>query len=123
MIEISIIEDDKEIRESLAILIEGTEDFTCVSHFGSCEEALKSIELILASGPNVDLITRLRALEVKSDVLHNLGDYDACLSNDDTLLTLARQSQDENRLAEGFLPAVGLTGGDGLRYHRRSYLA
>jgi DNA-binding NarL/FixJ family response regulator len=44
MIEISIIEDDKEIRESLAILIEGTEDFTCISHFGSCEEALKSIK-------------------------------------------------------------------------------
>lgn len=44
MIEISIIEDDKEIRESLAILIEGTEGFTCISHFGSCEEALKSIE-------------------------------------------------------------------------------
>jgi len=44
MIEISIIEDDKEIRESLAILIEGTEGFTCVSHFGSCEEALESIE-------------------------------------------------------------------------------
>ena len=44
MIEISIIEDDKEIRESLAILIEGTEGFTCISHYGSCEDALESIE-------------------------------------------------------------------------------
>ena len=44
MIKISIVEDDKEIRESLAILIEGTEGFTCESHYGSCEDALESIE-------------------------------------------------------------------------------
>jgi DNA-binding NarL/FixJ family response regulator len=44
MIEIAIIEDDKEIRESLAILIRGTEGFNCISHYGSCEEALKCIE-------------------------------------------------------------------------------
>lgn len=44
MIEISIIEDDKEIRESLCILIGGTEGFDCVSHYGNCEEALESIE-------------------------------------------------------------------------------
>ena len=44
MIEISIIEDDKEIRESLAILIGGTEGFSCISHYGSCESALESIE-------------------------------------------------------------------------------
>ena len=44
MINISIIEDDKEIRESLAILIEGTEGYSCISHYGSCEKALESIE-------------------------------------------------------------------------------
>lgn len=44
MIKISIIEDDKEIRESLAILIEGTDGFSCVSHYGSVEQALKKIE-------------------------------------------------------------------------------
>ena len=44
MIKISIIEDDKEIRESLCILIGGTEGFSCVSHYGNCEEALESIE-------------------------------------------------------------------------------
>jgi len=43
VIKISIVEDDKEIRESLAILIEGTEGFSCVSHYGSVELALKKI--------------------------------------------------------------------------------
>jgi len=41
MIKISIIEDDKEIRESLAVLIEGTDGFSCVSHYRSVELALK----------------------------------------------------------------------------------
>ena len=44
MIKISIIEDDKEIRESLAILIGGTEGFNCISHYGNCESALDTIE-------------------------------------------------------------------------------
>lgn len=44
MIKISIVEDDKEIRESLAILIEGTDGLTCVSHYGSIELALSKIE-------------------------------------------------------------------------------
>ena len=44
MINISIIEDDKDIRESLAILINGTSDFKCVSSFHNCESALKQIE-------------------------------------------------------------------------------
>ena len=44
MIKISIIEDDTEIRESLAILIEGTDGFSCVSHYGSVELALEKLE-------------------------------------------------------------------------------
>ncbi len=43
MIKISIIEDDKDIRESLAILINGTPDFKCVSTYYNCESALKKI--------------------------------------------------------------------------------
>lgn len=44
MIKISIIEDDKDIRESLAILLNGTTDFECVSTFVNCEAALEKIE-------------------------------------------------------------------------------
>ncbi len=45
MIKISIIEDDKDIRESLAILLNGTADFECISTYDTCESALDRIEI------------------------------------------------------------------------------
>ncbi len=53
MIKISIIEDDKDIRESLAILLNGTPDFECVSNYVNCEAALDKIE---AEKPDVVLM-------------------------------------------------------------------
>lgn len=44
MIRVSIVEDDQEIRESLAILIRGTDGFDCLSTFEVCETALEAIE-------------------------------------------------------------------------------
>lgn len=44
MIRVSIVEDDQEIRESLAILIRGTDGFDCISTFEVCETALEAIE-------------------------------------------------------------------------------
>ena len=44
MIKISIIEDDKDIRESLEILLNGTQEFNCVSTYVSCEAAVKNME-------------------------------------------------------------------------------
>ncbi len=44
MIKISIIEDDKDIRESLAILLNGTLDFECLSTYVTCESAIDKIE-------------------------------------------------------------------------------
>lgn len=43
MIYVSIVEDDDDIRESLAILINGTAEFECVSHFRDCESAIENI--------------------------------------------------------------------------------
>jgi len=43
MIEVSIVEDDPDIRESLALLINGTPGFKCISSFGTCEKAIKGI--------------------------------------------------------------------------------
>lgn len=44
MIRVSIVEDDQEIRESLAILIRGTDGFDCISTFEVCEAALDKLE-------------------------------------------------------------------------------
>jgi DNA-binding NarL/FixJ family response regulator len=44
MIYISIVEDDDAIRESLALLIDGTPGYCCISTYGDCETAVKGIE-------------------------------------------------------------------------------
>ncbi len=53
MTRITIIEDDKDIRESLAILINGATDFICVSTYYNCESAIKKLEV---DTPNVILM-------------------------------------------------------------------
>lgn len=53
MITVSIIEDDADIRESLAVLIDGTPGFSCINTYGSCEEA---IDEIIGDPPDVVLM-------------------------------------------------------------------
>jgi DNA-binding NarL/FixJ family response regulator len=45
VIEVAIVEDRREIRESLALLIGGTEGFTCVGSYRSMEEALDKLKV------------------------------------------------------------------------------
>jgi DNA-binding NarL/FixJ family response regulator len=40
VIKVAIVEDQRQIREGLALLIGGTEGFCCAGSFGSMEEAL-----------------------------------------------------------------------------------
>jgi DNA-binding NarL/FixJ family response regulator len=42
-IKVAIVEDDRDIRESLAIIINGTDGFHCTGSFRSMEEALERI--------------------------------------------------------------------------------
>ncbi|MBN1349353.1 response regulator transcription factor [candidate division KSB1 bacterium] len=53
MIDVIIVEDDDEIRESLAILINGTAGYSCVDTFGDCETAIPAI---LGDPPDVVLM-------------------------------------------------------------------
>jgi DNA-binding NarL/FixJ family response regulator len=50
-IQVGIIEDDTEIRESLRTLINGSEGFTCIHAFETAEEALEKIP-----GLNLDVV-------------------------------------------------------------------
>src|SRR4249920_2629383 len=43
-IEVAIVEDRREIRESLALLIGGTEGFKCIGSYRSMEEALDKLK-------------------------------------------------------------------------------
>ncbi|HXC35402.1 MAG TPA: response regulator, partial [Candidatus Acidoferrales bacterium] len=42
-ITVAIVEDDRRVRESLSVLINGTENISCVSVNSSGEEALENI--------------------------------------------------------------------------------
>lgn len=53
MIYVTIIEDDDDIRDSLAILINGTANFHCTKNYRDCESALPRI---LKSPPDVILM-------------------------------------------------------------------
>ena len=44
MITVSLVEDDKEIRESLALLINGTEGYEILNTYADCETAIKSLD-------------------------------------------------------------------------------
>jgi len=44
MIKVVVVEDNDSIREGLKILIDGTEDYSCVASFSECEAMLKSIK-------------------------------------------------------------------------------
>lgn len=52
MINVAIIEDEKQIRESLAILINGSEGFSCTHTYESAEAAMEAIPQLC---PNVVL--------------------------------------------------------------------
>lgn len=44
MINVTIVEDHQEIRDSLAMLINATDGYKCISNFGDCESAIEGIE-------------------------------------------------------------------------------
>jgi len=50
-IKVGIVEDDKQIRESLAVLINGSEGFICINVFETAEEAIKKIPAL-----NLDVV-------------------------------------------------------------------
>ncbi len=44
MISVSIVEDDVDIRDSLALLINSTEGFMCTNTYGECMSAIKGLD-------------------------------------------------------------------------------
>ena len=54
-IKVAIIEDRRDIREGLAVLINGTEGYRCQHAFRSMEEALESIDRDLPDVVLVDI--------------------------------------------------------------------
>jgi len=55
VIKVAIIEDRREIREGLAMLIDGTEGYSCVGAFSSMEDALDKLRFNLPQVALVDI--------------------------------------------------------------------
>ncbi|HEY1788208.1 MAG TPA: response regulator transcription factor [Verrucomicrobiae bacterium] len=78
-ISVAIVEDDRRVRESLSVLINGTEDLRCVSAHSSGEEALEDIvfkkpdvvlmDINLPGMSGVDCVRKLKAQLPKVQIL------------------------------------------------------
>ena len=76
MINVVIVEDNNTIREGLAVLINGTQGYSCVGSFNDCESFLKklhslSIDVVLMdiALPGINGIEGVKkALEIKEDL-------------------------------------------------------
>ena len=79
MITVAIVEDDPDIRESLALLINGTPGYECVATYGSAEKAVKGLlqelpdvvlmDIGLPGMSGIDAIKRLKEKEPDLDIL------------------------------------------------------
>ncbi len=76
-ISVSIIEDDHEIRESLALIISGTPGFTCASTYMEAESALKNIETDLPDVILMDIeLPGMSGIECVRQVKRKIPDVD-----------------------------------------------
>jgi len=87
MITVSIVEDDKEIRESLALIIDGTPEFICKTSFSDCETAIPAI---LEKAPDVLLmdiglpgISGIEGVKILREKLPNLDILILTIQEDD----------------------------------------
>src|ERR1700690_682444 len=71
MISVSIVDDEKELRQSITIFVNGSPGFKCVSAYGSAETALKGLptdkpdvvlmDINLGSMNGIECVRRLKA--------------------------------------------------------------
>jgi DNA-binding NarL/FixJ family response regulator len=78
-IKVAIVEDDEGLRESLAVLINGSSGFRCVGTYGAAEEALEQLpaknpdvvimDITLPNLSGIGCVQRLKAILPKTQVL------------------------------------------------------
>jgi DNA-binding NarL/FixJ family response regulator len=72
VITVSVVEDDREVREALRLTLDAHDGFACINSFASCEEALKvlpdeqpDVVLMDINLPGMDGIAGVRLLKEK----------------------------------------------------------
>jgi DNA-binding NarL/FixJ family response regulator len=79
MIQVAIVEDDDDIRQTLTLLIDGTEGFRCVGGYADCESALAGLpedrpdvvlmDIRLPGMSGIEGAARVRQLLPETDVV------------------------------------------------------
>ena len=79
MITVSIVDDEKELRQSIATFVKGSTGFDCVSTYGSGEAALKSLpedkpdvvlmDINLGGMNGIECVKRLKAVVPEMQIL------------------------------------------------------
>jgi len=79
MITVSIVDDEKDLRESIATFVNGSSGFRCVSGYNSAETALKGLpqdkadvvlmDINLGGMTGIECVERLKALSPKMQIL------------------------------------------------------
>lgn len=79
MITVSIVDDEKGLRESIATFINGSAGFRCLSNYGSAEAALKSLpgdkpdvvlmDINLGGMTGIECVERLKAVSPNLQIL------------------------------------------------------
>lgn len=86
-INVGIVEDEKQIRESLVTLINGSEGFTCIHAFQSAEEAIAAIPLLDLDVVLMDIhLPNKNGIECVTELMSKTKDiqFVMCTSFEDT---------------------------------------
>lgn len=79
-INVAIVEDNEEIREGLAVLINGSSGFQCASTFSNAEDALKSLPFRQTDVVLMDIhLPRMSGIECVAKLKEKLPDLQAMM--------------------------------------------
>src|SRR5437870_3582206 len=79
MIQVSIVDDEKELRQSIATFVNGSTGFRCISSYDSAEAALKSLpsdkpdvvlmDINLGGMSGIECVGQLKAVAPEMQIL------------------------------------------------------
>ena len=79
MITVSIVDDEKELRESIATFVEGSPGFRCLTTYGSAEAALEGLptdrpdvvlmDINMAGMDGIECVRKLKALSPETQIV------------------------------------------------------
>ncbi|MDN5200897.1 response regulator transcription factor [Fulvivirgaceae bacterium BMA10] len=87
MINVAIVEDDREIRQTLALIIDGTPGFSCKNTFEDCESAIETLPEIVPDVVLMDInlpgMTGIEGIRILKERLSHIDFIMLTIQEDD----------------------------------------